>query len=81
MEERDNLIGDGIHSRKIRALTQIAAMAGQRKIVRLVATAMLLGDDVLDVMGEGAVGLRELTMLAAVICPAPNQLAGGGIHR
>jgi hypothetical protein len=39
-----------IDSREVRTLMKIAAVAGQREIVGIVATAMLPCDDVFDVM-------------------------------
>ncbi|HEX4136566.1 MAG TPA: hypothetical protein VHY84_18275 [Bryobacteraceae bacterium] len=42
--------GDRIDSREVRAFMTIAAVASQGEIVGIVATALLLCDDVFDVM-------------------------------
>ena len=41
----------GLRARKVRALAEIAAVAGKGEIVMIVGPAVLSGDDVLDVVG------------------------------
>ena len=50
MEKVDKLAGERIHTRKIGTFAEIAAVTGQGQIIRLVAAAVLFGDDVFDVM-------------------------------
>ena len=49
-KEGHNFTTDGIHAREIRALAEIAAVAGQGEVVKVVVPAMLPGNDVLDVV-------------------------------
>jgi hypothetical protein len=81
VEEGHKLATDRIHARQVRALAKIAAMAGQRKIVNVVAPAMLPGDDVLDVVRQLAVILAQQAILAAVARSLPDKVSRGGIHR
>jgi hypothetical protein len=41
---------------------------------------MLLGDNVLDVVRQLAVLLRELAILTAIVRATPDEVAGGGVH-
>jgi len=59
MKQRGNVTGEWIDARKIRALAEITSVAGQRQVIHLVASTVLPGDDVFDVMSEGAVRLRK----------------------
>ena len=49
VKKRRHLRRPRINPGKVRPLVRIAQMAGQREILRLIATAMLPGDDVFDV--------------------------------
>lgn len=56
-------------------------MARQRKIIDIVRTAVLPGNHVLDVMGEFAVPLVKLAILASLSSPLTDEPPGSGIHR
>jgi hypothetical protein len=81
VEEGHKLAADGIHSREIRALVQVAAVAGQRKIVNVVAPAVLFGDDRLDVVRQLAVLLTQQAILATIIRSAADKVPRRGVHR
>jgi len=55
VKEWNDLLGKGIDSGEIRPLVEIAAMAGQSQIVRVVRSAMLFSNYMFDVVGEVAV--------------------------
>jgi len=78
VEERLDLATHRIDAREIslvRALLEIAALASQREVV---ASAVLLRDDVLDVVRYSAVLLAEQ---ATVPCPSAAKLPRRGINR
>ena len=81
VEEGHKLTADGIHSREVGALAKVAAMAGQREIINVIAPAVLFGDDMFNVVRELAVILGQQAIFAAVIRPAPDKVPRGGIHR
>lgn len=51
VKERHEVAAGEIHTCKIRAFAEIAAMTGQREVVLVVASPMLPGNDVFDVVG------------------------------
>jgi len=81
VKERDNLTADWIHACEIRALLEIAAVAGQRKIVDVVTPAVLLGNDMLDVVGELAMLLAQQAILATVVRSPSNEVLHASVHR
>jgi hypothetical protein len=81
VEEGYKLTADGIHAREVRALAEVAAVAGQREIVNVIAPAVLFGDYMLNVVSQLAVLLAQQAILATVIRPAPDKVPLGGVHR
>jgi len=81
VEEGHKLTADGIHTREVRALAKVAAMAGQREIINVIAPAVLFGGYMLNVVRQLAVLLTQQAILATVIRPAPDKVPRGGIHR
>jgi hypothetical protein len=55
MKQQNNVTAQRIETRQIRPLAQIAAMAGQRQIIRFVGASVLFGDNVFDVVAKLAV--------------------------
>ena len=53
-------------------------MSSQRQVAGFVGAAVLFGDDVLDVMGQFAVCLREQAVFTPILRPAPDEVARGG---
>ena len=66
VKERDEGRGLDVASREIRALTSVASVAGQGEVLQVVGTAVLLRDDMLNVMGKSGLLLAEETVFAAV---------------
>ena len=66
---------------QIGAFVKITAMTCQRKIIGFIETAMLPGNDVLNVMRKFAAPLVESTILAAFTSPVTDESPGSRIHR
>jgi len=81
VEEGHKLTADGIHAREVWALAKVAAVAGQREIVNVIAPAVLFGDDMLNVVRQLALLLAQQAILATVIRPAPDKVPRSGVHR
>jgi ABC-type Zn2+ transport system substrate-binding protein/surface adhesin len=81
VEQRHHVTAHRIYSREIGALPKVAAVAGQRKVVLVVKPAMLLRHDVLDVVGQPAVLLRQQAIFTAISCSPTDCVARSGIHR
>jgi hypothetical protein len=81
VEEGHNFTIDWIHAREVRAFAKIAAVAGQREVVNVIAPPVLLGDDMLDVVRQLAVLLAQQAILTTVICSSPDKVPRGGVHR
>jgi broad specificity polyphosphatase/5'/3'-nucleotidase SurE len=81
VKEGHNLAADWIHAGEIRALLEIAAMAGKRKIVHVVTPAVLPGNDMLDVVCELAMLLAQQAVLATVVRSPPNEVLHASVHR
>src|SRR5690348_1384553 len=80
VEDGHNLTTDWVHACEIRALAEIAAVAGQREIVNVVAPAMLLGNEMLDVVRQSAVLLAQQAILTTVVRSSPDKVPCGGIY-
>ena len=59
---------------------QIAAMACQRQIIRIIGAAMLLRHYMFDVMDQLAVFLVQAAIFAALASPPPDEVARRRIH-
>ena len=81
IEQRDLLAGVLIHRSQICALMRIAVMARPSKVLSVVSTAMLAGDNVLDVKAiEGIILLMDQAVFTSVAGAVTNELADGRIH-
>ena len=60
---------------------KITAVACKCKIVDFVGAAVLFGDNVLNVMRQFAVLLRQAAILATILGTLANKMARRGIHR
>jgi len=67
-------------SRQVGTLSEITAVARRCQIVVAVGSAVLLGDNVLDMVCQVAVLLREQAILATILRPAPDEVAPSGVH-
>lgn len=81
MKEPYDLIGLGIDSCQVGAFAQIAAVACQCQVVRIVRAAVLLCNDVLDVMRELAVLLVQATIFTPLVGPTADEVTRWHIHR
>jgi hypothetical protein len=81
VKERHELTTDWIHACEIRAVAEITAVAGQGEIVSVVTPAMLLRNDMLDVVHQAAVLLAEQAILTTVVGSTPDHVPRSGVHR
>ncbi len=81
MKDRHNLAGRRVDTRQVWSLVGVAAVAGESEIVWGVSPAVLLCDDVFDVMREPALFLPEQAVFAAVSGTLADKLSRGGIHQ
>jgi hypothetical protein len=69
MKQQDDFPGEAVPAAQVRPLRQIAPVATQGQVRRVVVPFVLTGDDVFDVEGqEWVIGL----MNAAILAPAPG---------
>ena len=81
MKERDDFVRLEVQAGEIGPLVRIAPITRQGQLVRMVSSAMLFGDDVLNVKGDIGSGLlRHATILACVAGAPSDKLARPGIH-
>src|SRR5262249_53294290 len=74
------LAGLWVNSGQVRALPQIAAMARERQVIVFIGAAMLLCNDVLDVMPQFAVDLAQAAIFAPLAGTAADEIPSGCIH-
>jgi hypothetical protein len=80
MKEPHDLSANGVDTRQVRTLPEITAMASQCQVLAFVGAAVLLRDNMLDVVRQLAVLLSELTILTTIVRATPDEVARGGIH-
>ena len=80
MEEGYQFSAGGIDTCQIGALAEIASVARQRQVVGFVGTAVLFGDNVLDVVRQRTVLLGEQAVFTTIPRPPPNEIARDRIH-
>jgi hypothetical protein len=81
IEETRNLTTDWIQASEIRALVQIAAVAGKGKVAHVVTPAVLPGDYMFDVVDKFAMLLAKQAILATVVRSPPDEILPAGVHR
>lgn len=81
MEELHKLASSWVDTCEIGAFSEIATVARQREIIEIVATTVLLRNDMLDVVPQVAVFLTEQTIFTTVSRPPADKVSRGGIHR
>jgi hypothetical protein len=62
------------------ALVAIAESTGEREILQVRLSAVLLGDNVVEVKRNFSECFREVTVFAAMFCPDANRRLGGLVH-
>jgi hypothetical protein len=55
------------------AFVQIATVASEREIPGIIAAAVLTGDNVFHLMGQRAILLAKLAVIAAISCPVRTR--------
>src|SRR6185369_2567819 len=80
MKKAGYFTGLGVNSGQIRTLTKIAAVARERQVVGIVGAAVLLRDDVLDVMPQFAMNLAQAAIFASLTSPAADEVPRSRIH-
>lgn len=71
----------GINAGEVRSLVEITFRASKSQIVRIVRTAMLARNNVLNVEAQIGEVLRQATILATVSSPLANKLARRRVHQ
>lgn len=82
IEQQHNRVGFRVDRGEIRSLVSVAVRTSQGQIVRVVAAAVLLGPNVLDVKGEKRRGrLGQLAVLASFARSLPHELASRSVYQ
>ena len=69
-----------VDSTEVWSLVQIAAMAGEREILEIIAASELPGYDVFNLVWHRAMFLAKPAVLAAIFCPVSNETPEFRIH-
>lgn len=72
MKERYGLTRKWIDAAEVRSLAEVAAVASEREVVQPIVAPMLLGNDVLNMMSQGAMFLSKQAILATAIGPSAD---------
>jgi hypothetical protein len=73
MKQADDGSGQRVNAGEIWSFLAIAIVAGEREVACKGFTAVLLGDDVINLEGQMAVGLAKLAVFAGTVCSPPDQ--------
>jgi hypothetical protein len=77
----DDGLGFRVATRKVRPLSMIAATTCPSQIVRIVAAAMLFGNDVFEMENGVRIGmLRQQAILATLSGPLPHKISRSAVH-
>src|SRR5262249_18228685 len=79
--ERYEVAGHRVDPGQVRRLVQVTAVAGEDEVFGVVGAAVLLGDDVLDVVRQDAMPLTEKAAFTTVVRATPDECPRGGVHR
>jgi len=72
VEKRYHLIRGWVDACKVRSFSQVASVASQSQVGKLITPAVLLGDNMLHMMGKATVLLSKQAVFAAAVGPAPD---------
>jgi len=81
MKESHELTTNWVHACEIRAFVEITTVAGQGKVVNVVAPAMLLRNNMLDVVRQVTVLLPEQAILTTIGRSTPDKVPRSEVHR
>ena len=77
VKQRSSLIGQFVYGYDLGIFVIVTSLACQRKVVRIVASAVSAGSDMLDRVRLSRKLVRTPTILTAPTCPLPNQVLYG----
>ena len=80
IEQRDHRATLRINARQIRAFFQVASLAGQCEIHQGVVSAVLLGADMIDVVGDIGLFFRESAVFTPLMSAITDQAAEACFH-
>jgi hypothetical protein len=81
VKQRNDFARFRVDGSKIWPFVQIAPIASQRQIGRIIAAAMLPGNNVFNMeRGESHGRLRKATVFTSILRPVSNQFSNGGFH-
>src|SRR5262245_49499317 len=80
MKQARELMRLGVDSSQVWTFMKVAAVACERQIFHVIGSAVLFGDDVLDVMRQFAVLLSQMAVFAAFVSTTMHELACCRIH-
>jgi len=69
-----------VDSGRVRALSEIAAVACERQIFRIAGSAVLLRDDVLDMVPQLALLLTQPAVFATLVCATADKVPRCRVH-
>jgi hypothetical protein len=82
MEQLGESLRAWVDAGEIRAFVMVAVVAGKGKVGKMIAAAMLLGNDVLGVKRrKGGVGFGETTILTPIPRALSDLPAYRGVHQ
>ena len=82
MEQRGNLVSLIVKTGEVRAFVKTASVAGECKVVGIVAAALLASNDVVDMKRpKRRVTLSQSAVFAATSSALPYQSADGTLHQ
>jgi hypothetical protein len=80
VEEVRDLAGLSIDPGQIWPLVEVATLTCERQIVGVIGAAVLLRDDVLHMMCQGAMLLSQAAILTPITSPAWNEVPRRRVH-
>ena len=69
-----------VDSCQVRTFTEIAAVACERQILRIIGSAVLLGDNVLDMMPQFTVLLAQPALFTTLVCAMTDKVPRCRVH-
>ena len=80
MKQWHDLTCLAVESRQVRSLAEIASVAGQCQVAVVVGSAVLLRNDMLNVVSGATVVLMEQAVFASAVRPLTDKVPRSGIR-
>ena len=80
VEEADDLSGGAVNARDVWPFSLVTSQAGICQVFEDCRTAMLLGDDVVDLEGDSMEDLRQEAVFTQAVRPVAHLLFEGLVH-